>query len=88
MLNMKKISFQRPENRKEVAIRVIMGFPGGSAGKTLSACKAGDVSLIHGWGRSPGRGSGNPLQYSCLKNLMDKEVWQATVHGAKEVRHD
>ena len=48
----------------------------------------GDVSLIHGWGRAPGRGSGNPLQYSCLKNLRDREVWQATVHGAQEVGHD
>ena len=42
MLNMRKVSFQRPERGKKVAIRVYMGFPGGSAGKNLSACNAGD----------------------------------------------
>ena len=41
-------------------------LPGGSVGKE-SACSAGDLGLIHGWGRSPGEGNGNPLQYSCLK---------------------
>ena len=87
MLNMKKIRFQRPETRKEGSYTCVYGLPWWLSRKE-SACKAGDVSLIHGWGRSPGRGSGNPLQYSCLKNLMDREVWQATVHGAQEVRHD
>ena len=46
--------------------------------------KAGDirdVSSIPGLGRSPGGGCGNPLQYSCLENLMDRGAWQATVHG-------
>ena len=43
-----------------------MGFSGGSEGK-VSACKAGDLGLIPGLGRSPGEGNGNPLQYSCLK---------------------
>ena len=38
-----------------------------------------DVYLIPGYGRSPGGGNGNPLQYSCLKNLMDRGAWQATV---------
>ena len=42
---------------------------------------AGDVGLIPGWGRSPGEGNGNPLQYSCLENPMDGGAWQATVHG-------
>ena len=46
-----------------------------------SACNAEDVSLIPGWGRSPGEGSGNPLQYSCLKNPMDRGAWRATAHG-------
>ena len=41
----------------------------------------GDVSLIPGWGRSLGEGNGNPLQYSCLDNLMDRGAWQASVHG-------
>ena len=39
-----------------------------------------DVGLILGWGRSPGGGNGNPLQYSCLQNPMDRGAWQATVH--------
>ena len=39
------------------------------------------VSLIHGLGRFPGGGNGNPLQYSCLDNPMDRGTWQATVHG-------
>ena len=41
-----------------------------------------DVGLIPGSGRSPGEGNGNPLQYSCLENPMDREAWRATVHGA------
>ena len=46
-----------------------------------SACNAGDPGLISGWGRSPGEGNGNPLQYSCLENSMDGGAWEATVHG-------
>ena len=56
------------------------GFPGDSDGKE-SACNAEDQGLIPGSGRSPGGGNGNPLQYSCLGNSMDKGVWWATVHG-------
>ena len=41
----------------------------------------GDAGSIPGWGRSPGGGQGNPLQYSCLESPMDRGVWQATVHG-------
>ena len=52
-----------------------------------SACKAGDLGLIPGSGRSPAEGNGNPLQYSCLENPMDAGAWQATVHGVI-VRHD
>ena len=62
------------------AIKTFLGFPGGSEGK-VSACNAGDTGLIPGLGRSPGEGNGNPLQYSCLKNPMDREAWWATVHG-------
>ena len=40
-----------------------------------------DVGLNPGWGRSPGGGHGNPLQYSCLENPMDRGAWWATVHG-------
>ena len=60
-----------------------MGFPDGSDGKE-SACSAGDPSLIPGLGRSPGEGNGNPLQYSCLENPMDRGAWRATVHGVAE----
>ena len=54
-------------------------FPGSSDGKE-SACNAGDPCLIPGLGRSPGGGNGNPLQYSCLENSMDRGSWLATVH--------
>ena len=46
-----------------------------------SACNAGDLGSIPGWGRSSGEGNGNPLQYSCLENSMDGGAWWATVHG-------
>ena len=42
---------------------------------------AGDLDSIPGLGRTPGEGTGNPIQYSCLGNPMDREAWQATVHG-------
>ena len=54
----------------------MLGFPGGSDAKD-SACNAGDLSSIPGLGRSPGGGNGNPLQYSCLENPMDRGAWQA-----------
>ena len=47
---------------------------------SANAGDAGDVSLIPGLGRSPGEGNGNPLQYSCLENPMDRGAWRATVH--------
>ena len=55
-------------------------FPSGSDGKE-SAYSAGDPGLILGSERSLGEGNGNPLQYSCLKNSMDRGGWQATAHG-------
>ena len=54
-------------------------FPGGSDG-IESTCNAGDSGLIPRLGRSPGEGNGNPLQYSCLENPMDRGGWPATVH--------
>ena len=57
-----------------------MGLPWWFSGKE-SCCNAGDVGLIPGLGGSPGGGKGNPVQYSCLENLMDRGVWWATVHG-------
>ena len=57
-----------------------MGFPGGSVVKNMPTT-AGEADSIPGSGRSPGEGNGNPLQYSCLGNVMDREAWWATVHG-------
>ena len=51
-----------------------LGFPGGSESK-VSAGNVGDLGSIPGSGRSPGEGNGNPLQYSCLENPMDREAW-------------
>ena len=59
---------------------VKMSFPGSPDGKE-SACNAGDLGSIPGSGRSPGERNGNPLQYSCLENPMDRGGWWATVHG-------
>ena len=60
-------------------------FTGGSVDKE-STCKARYTDLIPGWGRSSGEENGNPLQYFCLGNPMDRRAWQATVHRvAKEL---
>ena len=60
-------------------------FPGGSAGRE-SACSEGDPGSIPGWRRSPGEGNSNPLQSSCLGNLMDRGAWWtgASVHAVAE----
>ena len=63
------------------------GFPGGSVGKNLPV-KAGDTGLIPGSGRSPGEGNGDPLQYPCLGNPMERGAWWATVLGVAKVRHN
>ena len=52
-------------------------FPDGSAVKNPPACGAGNVGQIPGWGRSPGGGNGDPLQYSRLENSMDRGAWQS-----------
>ena len=53
-----------------------------------NAVDTGDMGLIPGSGRSPGEGNGNPPQYSCLENPMDRGAWQATVHGVAKSGHD
>ena len=61
----------------------IQGFPGGTVVKNLPA-KAEDTrdaGSVSGSGKSPGVGTGNPLQYSCLENSTDRGVWEATAHG-------
>ena len=62
-------------------------FPCSSVGKE-SACNAGDLGSIPGSGRSPGEGNGNPLQYSCLENPMDRGAWQAIIHAVTRVGHN
>ena len=73
--HMAMIRIQLPHVGKDLG-----GFPGGSDSKE-SACNAGDPGLIPGSGRSPGGGNGNPLQYSCLGNPMDRRAWWAVVRG-------
>ena len=62
-------------------------IPHSSVGKA-SAFNAGDLGSIPGSGSSPGEGNGSPLQYSCLKNSMDRGAWWATVHGIAKVRYN
>ena len=69
-----------------------MGSPGATGGKkkkkkTHTPANAGDIrdaNSVPGLGRSPGRGHGNPLQYSCLENPKDREAWRVTVNGVSE----
>ena len=63
-----------------LSYRLIVKNPPANAGDTK------DVGSIPGWGRSPGEGNDNPLQYSCWENSMDRGNWWATVHGAAETR--
>ena len=65
----------------------VFGFPGGTVVKNLPASigDAGDTSLIPGSGRFPGEGNGNPLQYSCLENSMDRGAWQLVCEVSKEL---
>ena len=51
-----------------------------------SACNAGGLGLIPGLARSPGEGNGNPLEYSCLENSVDRGAWWAVVHGVAQSR--
>ena len=66
-------------------LKLTWGLPGGSDSNE-STCNAGDLGLIPGSGRSPGGGHGNPLQYSCLENPMDRGAWRATVHRVAKTR--
>ena len=67
---------------KKLYINILdgIGFPGGSMLKSPPA-NVGEMSSTPGLGRSPGGGKGNPLQYSCLENLMDRGAWCIIVHG-------
>ena len=75
-----------PWNRIQSPYVGIWDFPGGTDCKEPT-CQCGDVRVagsIPGLGRSPGGGHGNPLQYSCLENPMDRGAWWATVHGVAQ----
>ena len=69
---MKKIKIIMPQSHQD--------FPGGSPGKE-SIYNAGNLGSIPGLGRSSGEGNGDPLQYSCLENLMDRRAWWTRVQG-------
>ena len=80
VLSFKCVKSLKKSFKRVHIISTELGFPCSSVGKE-SACSAGDPGLISGSGISPGQGKGNPLQYSCLENFMDRGAWQATVHG-------
>ena len=65
---------------QDTLIKKCIYYPGGSVVKNLPA-NAGNAGLTPGSGRSPGEVNGNPLQYFCMGNPMDREAWRATVHG-------
>ena len=75
--------------RREWLPTPVLGFPSGSDGKE-SACSAGDLGSVPGLGISPGEGKGNPLQYSCLENSMDRGalVSYSPGWGLQRVKHD
>ena len=70
------------------SVDFVLGFPVGSTVENLpaNAGDTGDAGSSLGSGRSPGVRNGNPLQYSCLENSMDRGAWWATVHGATKSR--
>ena len=79
-------SSQLPQREILLSHFTVGGFPGGAMVKSLPA-NAGDtrdVRSIPGSGRMPGVGNGNPLQYSCLENSMDRGAWRAVAHGVAE----
>ena len=74
------MSRSKGKDLEAVNFEPALGFLGGTVVKT-NAGDARDMGLIPGSGRSPGVGSGNPLQYSCLENSMDRGAWWVTVPG-------
>ena len=74
-------------NKKKKRLKRGRCFSHSSVGKE-SDYNAGNLGSIPGSGGSPGEGNGNPLQYPCLENPMDRGAWQATVHGVVRVGHD
>ena len=84
-MNLPEFNFLNKEiildlQKDSLVVQSVRDFPDGSEVKA-SASNAGGAGSILGSGRSPGEGNGNPLQYSCLENPMDRGAWWATVHG-------
>ena len=73
-------SRKHPEMYNYWIVQQLQGFPSGSTVKNPPV-NAEDTGSTPGLGRSPGEGNGNPIQYSCQDNTMDRGAWQATVHG-------
>ena len=73
-------NYGQPYRSREKTPKKFWGFPGSTSGKNPPACARDmrDTGLIPGSGRSSGEGNGNPLQYSCLENPMDRGAWRAT----------
>ena len=81
--SLKRIGNNQMYSMAKIIYIVKQGFPGGAGGKDSACqCRLGikDTSWIPGLGRSPGGGNGNPLQYSCLENPMDRGAWRAIAH--------
>ena len=85
-------SFKSLEAQRLAPVRGFWGFPGDSVVKNLSAMQETRAGMQEtwagslGWEDSPGGGHGNPLQYSCLENSVDRGAWQGTVHGIAQSR--
>ena len=78
---------QKKKKKIKKSAIITLGFLGGSVVKNLPA-NAGDAGSTTGSGRSLGEGNGNPNQYSCLGNSMDRGAWRTTVHGVARVGHN
>ena len=74
---------KKKKKKKGSNVLVLIRLPGGSVVKNPPA-NAGDMGSIPGSRRSPGEENGNPLQYSCRGNPMDRRAWQATIHGIEK----
>ena len=85
MCHMRKLKLNCPRSQLKARLMSRTGLLMWPSGKE-STGEAGDAGLIAGLGRFPGRGHGNPLQYSHLENPMERGAWRATVHGVTKSR--
>ena len=82
------VSTEMPWVFFSITLRIGLPWWFSSKDSTCSEGDSGDLGSIPGSGRSPGRGHGNPLQYSCLENPVDRGAWWATVHGVTKSQHN